>query len=298
MQMRALPFRQPDPTSVRARDWRLVLDGEELPLPDAYPYWDYQTVLTVRRRVDIDLDKVLVEARLTPETSLTLAVVWTATGSSLRGSGARIPLSGPGSIELEVVLPGADLGGMLLLDTVLVLSQRRNGTDRPVAARRAGSVLWSDRHSIRLQGDAPQFPMAIIDFEKTNYPDDAAWHLEIGSNLEAATMGSLLLLVNERKRVVAGALENAAKPRTQDQIALAMVYVDVARTMVEHALAHPEFQDSATFPDESLGATLQALFARLFPSTTISEIRALADRSPSRLASDIQSAINNLEGIV
>ncbi|MVU76453.1 hypothetical protein GPX89_04245 [Nocardia sp. ET3-3] len=140
--------------------------------------------------------------------------------------------------------------------------------------------------------------MAIIDFEKTNYPDDAAWHLEIGSNLEAATMGSLLLLVNERKRVVAGALENAAKPRTQDQIALAMVYVDVARTMVEHALAHPEFQDSATFPDESLGATLQALFARLFPSTTISEIRALADRSPSRLASDIQSAINNLEGIV
>ncbi|UFS96412.1 hypothetical protein [Nocardia huaxiensis] len=297
MQLRALPYRRPDPKSVAAAEWRLVLDGEESPLPESYPYWDYQTVLTLRRRVEIDAERVIAESRLAPGTGLTLSVVWTATGSSLRGPGARVEVSHSGPVDLELSLPGADLGGMLQLDTVLVLSQRRIGSDRPVAPRRAGSVLWSDRHSIRLQGDAPQFPMAIIDFEKTTYPEHAAWYLEIGTNLEAATMGSLLLLVNERKRVVAAALENAAKPRVQDRITLAMVYADVARIMVEHALAQPEFQDSAIFPDDSLGVTLQALFARLFPATTISEIRALANRSPSRLAADVQAAVDNLGSI-
>lgn len=298
MQVRALPYRVPDASAINAHPWRLDLDGGEIPMPEAYPHWDYQTVLTLRRQVDIDLDRLIADSRLAAGTSLTLAIVWTATGSSLRGTGARIPLSGNGPVDVGVVLPGADLGGMLQLDTVVVLSERRTGMDQPVAARRAGSVLWSDRHTIRLQGDAPQFPMAIIDFEKTTYPDDAGWYLDIGSNLEAATMGSLLLLVNERKRVIASALENAAKPRAQDQVALSMVYIDVARTMIEHALAQPEFQDSASYPHDSLGATFQALFARLFPSTTISEIRALAARSPSRLASDVQAAINNLEGIV
>ncbi|MGW4354065.1 hypothetical protein ACWELJ_18460 [Nocardia sp. NPDC004582] len=297
MQVRALPYRIPDACAIDAHQWRLDLDGGEIPMPEAYPHWDYQTVLTLRRQVEIDLGRVISESKLAPGTPLALAVVWTATGSSLRGTGARIPLTADGPVEVVVVLPGADLGGTLQLDTILVLSERRIGSDRPVAARRAGSVLWSDRHSIRLQGDAPQFPMAIIDFENTTYPDDAGWYLEIGSNLEAATMGSLLLLVNERKRVIASALENAAKPRAQDQVALSMVYIDVARTMIEHALAQPDFEDSMTYPDDSLGATFQALFARLFPSTTISEIRTLAARSPSRLASDVQAAINNLEGL-
>ncbi|MFE3026191.1 hypothetical protein [Nocardia tengchongensis] len=297
MHVRALPYRIPDARAIDAHQWRLDLDDGEIPMPEAYPHWDYQTVLTLRRQVDVDLGRVIADSKLAPGTSLTLAVVWTATGSSLRGTGARVPLTSDGPVEVVMVLPGADLGGTLQLDTIIVLSERRTGSDRPVAARRAGSVLWSDRHSIRLQGDAPQFPMAIIDFEKTTYPEDAGWYLDIGSNLEAATMGSLLLLVNERKRVIASALENAAKPRAQDQVALSMVYIDIARTMIEHALAQPEFQDSVTYPDDSLGATLQTLFARLFPSTTISEIRALADRSPSRLASDIQAAINNLGGL-
>lgn len=297
MLVRVLPYRIPDSALIRAESWRMELNGEELPLPEAYPHWDYQTVLTLRRRVTVDLNRVVVETKLPPGTALALAVVWTSTGSKLRGTAARVTLAGDGPTELEVALPGADLGGTLVLDTVLVLAQRREGLDRPIAARRAGSVLWSDRHRIRLQGDAPQFPMAIIDFEKTNYPTDAAWYLEIGSNLEAATMGSLLLLVNEKKRVIASALENASKPRAQDQIALSMVYADVARTMIEHALTHPDFQDSANFPDESLGTTLQALFERLFPQQTIGEIRSLADRSPSRLASEIQSAVNNLDGI-
>ncbi|MFE2999152.1 hypothetical protein ACFXG4_29610 [Nocardia sp. NPDC059246] len=185
---------------------------------------------------------------------------------------------------------------MLVLDTALVLTERRDGTDRPTAARRAGSVLWSDRHELRLQGDAPQFPMAVIDFRKTAYPVEAAWHLELDS-LEVASMGSLLLLVNESKPAVAQALTNAARPRPQDRVVLAVLYADIARTMIDHALRNPDFEDGAVFPDDSLGATIKALFGRLFPNRSIKDVRLQADRSPSWLWTEVQAGVDLFGGI-
>ncbi|MFF0487454.1 hypothetical protein ACFYTQ_00380 [Nocardia sp. NPDC004068] len=294
--MRILPYRVPTETVVAPEPWRLVLEGEEFPLPEAYPDWDYQTAVTLRRTVTIDLETTRRESGLTTDTPLALAVVWTSTGSKLRGTAARHMLSETGPVDLHVQLPGTDLGGVLLLDTALILARRRTGDERPTAARRGGSVLWSDRSELRLQGDAPQFPMAVIDFEKTIYPVSAAWHLELDS-LETATMGSLLLLVNEKKSVVADALTNAARPRPQDRIVLAILYADIARTMVEHALHNSDFDDDSTYADGSLGATIQSLFHRLFPQRSVRDVRAQVQRSPSWLSTEVQASLNLFEGI-
>ncbi len=297
MVQRALPYRTPSEAVVTAKNWFLVIDDGEIPLPEALPHWDYQTDLTLRREVQIDLDRALAESRLAPGTELALAAVWTATGSKLKGTAARTTVRQSGSITLETHLPGSDLGGVLVLDTALVLAKRRVGADRPVAARRAGSVLWGDRRQMRLQGDAPQFPMAVIDFAKTNYSEGAAWHLDIGTNLEAATMGSLLLLVNESKNIAAEALKNAGNPRLQDKIVLSMIYGDIARVMVEHALSLPDFNDDMTVHDETLGATLLELFGRLFPDRSIEDVRLRAQQSPSLFASELQSAVRIFEDV-
>lgn len=293
---RVLPYRTPSPDVVHAGDWLLQIDGDELPLPEAYPHWDYQTTLFLRREIRVDRARAIAESRLAPETDLALAAVWTSSGSKLRGPVMRTAVPDSGTVELRAELPGSDLGGTLALDTFLVLARRRHGNDRPIAARRGGSVLWSDRTQIRLQGDAPQFPIAIVDFAKTNYPDAAAWHLEIG-NLDAATMGSLLLLVNERQPVIAEALQRAGNPRPQDKIALAMLRVDVARTMVDHALHQPEFDDESEYPDETIGATLQELFERLFPGRSVTDIRLRAEQSPNVFASELQAAAKIFEGV-
>jgi len=266
-------------------------------LPEAYPHWDYQTDLRLRRTVQVDLAEALSGATLAPGTALTVAAVWTSTGSRLRGIVTRSLVPESGTVALQAALAGSDLGGVVLLDTALVLTRRRQGEDRPIAPRRAGSVLWSDRSQIRLQGDAPQFPVAIVDFARTNYPEDAAWHLEIGSNLNAATMGSLLLLVNERKAVVADAMQRAANPRREDKLTLAVVYADVARTMVDHALRLPDFSDDASYTDETLGATLQELFGRLFPDRSVADVRLSWEHSPSRFASELQAAVQIFEGL-
>ncbi|MFF9237304.1 hypothetical protein ACF1AL_00560 [Streptomyces sp. NPDC014801] len=279
-----------------AQPWRLVIDDIDIDLPEALPDWDYQMDLHIRRAVRVDLDRARQESGLPAGTVLTLAAVWTATGSNLSGPAQQVRLAeaGTATVELDVRLIGADLGGLLLLDTALLLAERR--TDgRPSSPRRAGSVLWSDRAALRLQGDAPQFPMAVIDFAKTSFPDSAAWHLQISGGLESATMGSLLLLVNEHNVVTSTAFQNAAKPRPIDRVVLSAVYADAARIMIEHALAHDDFTEDADFPEGSLGATLLSLFDQLFPGQSITDVRLRHRQSPALFASDLQAAVKIFE---
>ncbi|QKZ25025.1 hypothetical protein HUT05_30330 [Streptomyces chartreusis] len=137
--------------------------------------------------------------------------------------------------------------------------------------------------------------MAVIDFARTSFPDDAAWHLQISGSLESATMGALLLLVNERNAVTSAAFQNAGKPRPVDRIVLSAVYADAARVMVEHALAHEEFVEDADYPDGSLGATLVSLFDQLFPGQLVTDIRLRQRQSPALFSSDLQAAVKIFE---
>ncbi|WP_405390587.1 hypothetical protein OG596_23670 [Streptomyces sp. NBC_01102] len=266
-------------------------DGD-VAIPEALPDWDYRMDLHLRRTVRIDLDSARAQCGLPADAALMLTAVWTATGSSLSGPGRhlRLPRAGTVPVEIDLELRGADLGGLLILDTALVLAERRFD-GRPSSPRRAGSILWSDREALRLQGDAPQFPMAVIDFARTSFPDRAAWHLQISGGLESATMGALLLLINERNTITATAFENARKPRPIDQVVLSAVYADAARIMIEHALHHEEFTDDSDYPEDSLGATLLSLFDQLFPDQSVTDVRLRQRQSPSLFASDLQAAV-------
>lgn len=296
MTRRVLPYRVPAEDVVTAEPWQLVLEDGELPLPEALPDWDYKMDLHMRRTVQLDLGRARMQSGLPANAALMLSAVWTATGSNLSGPAQSVLLSeaATNTVEFDFRLRGTDLGGLLLLDTALVLAERRSDA-RPSSPRRAGSVLWSDREALRLQGDAPQFPMAVIDFARTSFPDEAAWHLQISGSLESATMGALLLLVNERNTVTSTAFRNAGKPRPVDRIVLSAVYADAARVMVEHALAHEDFVEDADYPDGSLGATLVSLCDQLFPGQLITDMRLRQRQSPALFSSDLQAAVKIFE---
>lgn len=298
MSRRAQPYRRPAEDVAKAGDWMLLVGDEEIMLPRALDDWDYQMDLVLRRTIHIDPQRARTEVGLPSGAVLALALVWTATGSNLRAPADHIRIEGPESrtCELGARLRGVDLGGNLVLDTALVLAESTTG-GRTAAPRRAGSVLWSDRHSVRLQGDAPQFPMAVIDFSHTSFPGGAAWHLQIGNDLLDATMGSMLLLVNEANAATATAFRNAGRPRLIDRVILSTVYADVARIMIEHALRHPDFVDGAVFPDEALGNTLMGLFHRLFPNSSINDVRLKFERSAGQFASDLQAAVEIFQDI-
>ncbi|MFF3517204.1 hypothetical protein [Streptomyces sp. NPDC002573] len=292
MNRRAFPYRRPHPDAVSTSGWTLRLDdGTAVPLPSALADWDYQTNLGLECSIDVDLDTVRETAGLPPEAELILTTVWTSSGSGLRMLAHRITLDGAGvrTVQPAFTVLGRESGGILTLETQLVLARRLDNPD-PTGARRAGSVLWRRRTQVRLQGDASQFPMAVVDFLDAGYPADAPWHLEIGRNLEAATMGSLLLLVNSRTTLVLEALRKANKASPAERMIQSALRQDVTRLMIEHALDHDDLDDDSAFEPDTLGHTLLGVVRTHFPETDVASLRSVRRGDPALLSTRIQDA--------
>ncbi|MDJ0395009.1 hypothetical protein QMK17_16920 [Rhodococcus sp. G-MC3] len=298
MSRNAFPYRIPPDSAIDCGEWQMDINGGEAVLPESLPDWDYQTDLSLARSIVVDMDAIRIATGLPPSSGVAISIVWAATGSNLRAAAFRAEVFGEGlqKVALAAELRGSDLGGVLSLETVLTLAT----SDVAVsswAPKHAGSLLWSDRVEVRLQGDAAQFPVAIVDFSSTNYPVDAGWFLEVGGSLDAATMGSLLLVVNEANTAVCAAFKNAASPSQTDMAVMSAVYSDVARTLIEHALCNLDFEESVEYQDGSIGETLQSLIGMRFHGRTVEELRNTRNNSPSLFSAELQAAVSVFSGI-
>lgn len=292
---RAFPFLRPPADVVLAGPWsRVAADGTE-ELPRELPAWDYDTVLAIRRPIQIDGLRTRRLCGLADDAEIDVTVRWASSSSALRGRAwrAAVPARDGCELEIEFDLDGDELGGVLDLDTVLTLRRPAAGSS-PAAARRPGSVLWNDRFSILLQGDAVLFPLAIADFHDLPYPTRAAWYLEVGEDLEAAALGSILLLANERREVVVRALAAAGSPTDADRRVLSTLRTDVQRALIERALTHEDFADDGGYPTGSLGALLAAVLRTTFPGLGLEALRRERLSEPALFTSRIQDATDLL----
>ena len=292
---RAYPFLRPPVDVMRAGPWsRTVADGAE-ELPTELPDWDYDTTLSLSRPVQVDGLRARRLAGLPDDAEIDLTVRWSASSSALRGRAWRGSVPPRDGVELDVAfdLAGDELGGVLELATVLTL--RRPGEGASAAApKRPGSTLWSDRRPVLLQGDAVLFPLAIADFHDLPYPTGAAWYLEVGDDLEAAALGSILLLANERREVVVNALASAGSPGDADRRVLSTLRTDVVRALVERALANEDFTEETEHPTGSLGALLTAVLRRTFPGVGVEALRREWRREPVLFTARLQDATDLL----
>jgi hypothetical protein len=289
MSRHAFPYRRPSRNTVTAGPWLLAVEDEEVPLPEFLPDWDYQLDLTLRRTIGIDAAEIRAASGLPEEARIALVVVWSASGPNLSGRATYIELGAETEPHtLAVDLRGSDLGGTLSVHTRIVLAQRLE-TAATGVAHRAGSILWSDTTTVRLQGDAAQFPMAVIDFRDTAFPNDAPWHLQIGGSLDGAAMGALLLLLNETNPRVLTAFRNAAKPTEADRLVLSTIYTDIAVRLLLHALHHHDFLDDTEYAEGSLGATCADLFHRTFSGRRIADVKLELADNPGLFLSTLQS---------
>jgi hypothetical protein len=293
----AYPYLRPLSSTVEARPWHLLRGDDEIVLSESIPDWDYNLDLRLRREIQVDWPTIREQCSLPAETPLALSVVWHSTGSGLRGRSAveRIDGQTRSMHQLDVTIAGSEVGGVLSIDTVVILPEALVRAD-PLAPQRAGSMLWEHRSVVRLQGDASQFPIAVVDFEPSTLPAGAAWHLEISGSLDSAAMGSLLLLVNERNKTVADAFGRAGKPRPTDALVLSAVYADVARTMVAHALSRDDFVDDMDFGEETLGAMMLDVFRQMFGGRTIKDVRLRMQDNPALMATEMQAAVGVFGG--
>jgi hypothetical protein len=256
-------------------------------LPGYLDGWDYNTTLALRRELRIEVGSFIEGARLDPEASLSVVVVAfsTATWIRRRAFACHVPRS-TDDIIVEFELPGIELGGTLRLRTTILLCES-GPEERPFVAHLPGSVLWDDLREVRLQGDAPLFPISVVDFERAALPSGAGWHLDVGRDLNAPLHASIRLYLNASHSRVVSAFVNAGAPTPENQAVLRAVYADVARVMVEHALNQEALLERTEFDPDSLGFALGALLQRFFAGEDLNAARDQRIEHPADFGTEL-----------
>jgi len=118
----AYPYLRPHPETVEPSPWTLVLGDETVALPDALDTWDYNLDLRLRRSIRVDVEAIRAQCRLPGDAVLDVCVVWRSSGSGLFGRAAaeRLTAVGVAELDLDVLIPGASVGGVLDVDTVVL----------------------------------------------------------------------------------------------------------------------------------------------------------------------------------
>ena len=180
-------------------------------------HWDSATDLQLSRVVTVDADSVRQTCQLGSASALAVTATWHSDTTRRTGGPAPVEL-GPNTGRLEVpvslVIPGADVGGTLRLRTRLVLRHPGPGAG-VLAPVSVGSVLWTEDQRCAVEGSAGQFPMAVLDFTRTVYPDRAAWALSWGAGrLHEPVLGDFRLLLNSAHPTLLDAVRSgSADPR-------------------------------------------------------------------------------------
>lgn len=284
------PFLGAASGSVSPELWRLAGGGD---LESQVEHWDPDLVLSLERRVAVDVDLLLSSTGSADPAEIAVAAVWRSSRTRLKGPAMSVSLADAGKegvLTLGAEVTGAVAGGRLELQTV-VMRTAIGARPTPFTAYRTGSVLWSDRVPLALEGEAARFPVSVVDFEElVGVDSDAAWTLQWAPrNLDQAVLGEMRLLVNSRNRLAVTAVEEGAAGLEAAAVA-SMIRFDVTRTLVHGALTNREFVENPEgFEADSVGRMLFELLGRLWPGAEPTGLAARLAATPHRLESELQA---------
>jgi hypothetical protein len=284
------PFRVVAPGGVQAEPWLEADSGSVL--GERVEHWDPDLTLRLDRRVAVDVEAVLGSTGLDSPDGLAVATVWRSDRTRLRGPGMSVSLrgrSGDALVSVSVDVPGHLAGGSVEIRTALVLAED-GGQTVPIVARRPGSILWSDRSSVALEGSAARFPVTVMDFSAVpGLGNDAPWALEWSPrDLDQPVLGAMNLLVNAAVPAVVAAISGGQGP---ESAAIAdMIRFDVARGLIHGALSQEEFSGgSAEFESDSVGRMLRDLLERYWSGVSTETLARRLAETPHRFESELQA---------
>jgi hypothetical protein len=283
------PFLTPPDEYVIHGGWHLeTAQGNSL-LPSEMQHWDYQTVLRLSASVQILRSKVLEACDLETDTRLVLLV--TAHSDHTRTerpvSCLDVPPEDTFDLAVRVDLPGAELGGVLTLQTSLVAAAPRPSSD--LAPFESASVLWRTRHRTHLQGISAQFPTDAYDFTLTNPSyQHAGWELRLDTtDPDTRFMSAARLTLNTSHISIQELLSGADNDSTRQLER--MLRWDVTRQMVLVGLSMDETRASDFDPEAtSVAGVLRNVIAAVWPTMTPDEVHTRYRHDPSRIELDLQ----------
>ncbi|MCW6531333.1 hypothetical protein NED98_13880 [Sphingomonas sp. MMSM20] len=289
----AFPFLTLDQTAISPEPWVLLDGGLETPIGDAWlPDWDAARDLRLRRLVTTDLDRAadLLSMPIDDGVLELVTRIGTGIGNMPRRiiATSKLPLTRmEPTIVIDEVVPGHSLSQRLLVDTLVILRQPREGS--PLSPDLAGSKLWSDQLDLRLEGEEPRFPMEAVSFLErfAGRPEAyAPWLLHwTPGNLHRDFGGSVRLYLNRDRADVTDRLLAGDRATTQ------VVLADVMTQIISVSLRQNDFERLAEEADPcSIAGRAAHWIGLAFPGQDIAAVRSMIDLRPSAFHAGILAA--------
>jgi hypothetical protein len=286
----APPYLLPTEDAIVEHPW---VDADGRPLGDRLEHWDPFTNTELFRVLDLDLDAVRRECRLSVDSAFALDATWYSNRTRLSGSGPSIELGhlrGVIRAPLSLVIPGESAGGRVSIRTALVL-RHPGQTVSPISPRREGAILWIDSTDLTLEGASARFPITALDFAAVGrLPDTASWSLDWDpQQLDGPVLGDLQLLLNSRDETLLTAVRSGVVD-ARAAVTRSFLMFDVARALVEGALGNERFvQDPETFEEGTIGRMLFELLSMCWPGVPIETLASRRRSDPMRLEAELQA---------
>jgi len=251
-----------------ASSWRIGTASYTGSLDGELPGWDFSSNLAVGVRLQADLAGARSDCGLPADSALAALIHWRSSRTNLRGGSPKVELV-EGINELHLDLDGGELGGRLELEVRVVLDEGQG--DEPLAPTQPGSILWSERGSVDLEGQAERFPVELRDFRAAGLRGaGGAWVLHWDStDPEWSASAAVRLWLNSRHPIVERLIEE-----TPDPIALSVLKHDVTRQLIDVALDNEQLVGQE-WGAGTLGAALVERVGAVFPGLSLDDCRAL-----------------------
>lgn len=274
--------------------WQLRMPSGPTPLTDEVAAWDYQATLALSAVVQVDTDTVKEICHVGEGSRLRILVVASSSTTKIRGLVASAPVT-TAPVHLDIELHGHELGGRLLLDTILAGDQMISADELSPHAK--GSILWRHRKTTWLEGEGSRFPTETADFGSAPFfTPGALWFVDIRTDdLDAAALGSVRLVLNEAHPLVARLL--AGDATAEVEAIMDFLRWDVARQLVLAALNSEEFiERDGRFGEETFGAMLAGVIEQNWPGESPRALRQVLHSDPGRLERELQDRAGLLRG--
>lgn len=281
-------YLRPDVDTISETRWLVRVGGREVG-GSVVEGWDYSTPVHVRFTCLVDLAVLLSTASLGDDAQIRLVLRWRSTASGIRGVSEGTIVRG-GQALADLALDGAELGGDLLIDAALLLDSAGRAPGS-LAPHRPGSVLWSLRRKLELEGDRERFPVELISFRRAGLRGPkGVWSLKWDSqDLEQAAGSALRLQMNLDHPLSRAAAKAPDNQRNEELIGV--LRWDITRQLITAALDDEEnFHTLDDWPDRSLGAALAARIRTVFPGQSLEDCRVLRDRHSQDFETSLQTA--------
>jgi hypothetical protein len=276
----------------------MVRGDSHVPLPPALDNWDPAVPLEIAASFVTNVESILADCDLPPDSTVRCTLVWHSPGTSLQGGGQSLEIASSDGMEvreLRTSIDGDWLAGSVRADLIVSASA---GLDRggPLAPQLVGATLWSDSTTVLLEGSGTRFPTEWADFEASlSLPNGAAWYLQWPrDDLHQSVGGSLRLYLNASSPRLRAAFESHGD--VSESLLADFVLLDVGRMLVTAALRSGEFVgDPESFEGESVGATVRRLLEATFPYDSIPSLSEHLRHDPGRFEAELQERLRFLE---